>query len=126
MPVGAREEIGLSNEEMIARVLKADPGLPTPEVRAVVWERYEGEVTAAEIARVRKRLRPGDAKRSTGRKPRRRKKEGQRMPRRKESAREAVDEVKPPEPEVAVAEEEPNAKAPAKGPSRKRTTTGGI
>jgi hypothetical protein len=50
-----------SKFDMIQAVMGDHLAMPTPEVRAVVWERYEAEVTAQEIAQARKKLRQAPA-----------------------------------------------------------------
>src|SRR5437899_9692438 len=61
MPRDAGGGQGKSKPEMIREVLEEDPGLSSPRVRAAVWERYGGEVTAPEIARARQKLRQAQA-----------------------------------------------------------------
>jgi hypothetical protein len=46
-----------SKSDMIRAVLNTDPTLAAPTVQAAVWDRFSGEVTAQEIARVRKKMR---------------------------------------------------------------------
>src|SRR3954464_2273620 len=50
-----------SKPEMIRDGLSETPDLPAPKVRAAVWERFGGEVTTQEIARVRQKLRQSEA-----------------------------------------------------------------
>src|SRR5215475_10519252 len=57
MPGVSRGRRDQSKLDMIQAVLGDHSGMPTAEVRAVVWERYEAEVTAQEIAQARKKLR---------------------------------------------------------------------
>jgi hypothetical protein len=57
MPGVSRSGQDHSKLDMILAVMGDHSGMPTPEVRAVVWERYEAEVTAQEIAQARKKLR---------------------------------------------------------------------
>src|SRR5439155_6662547 len=57
MPRDATGGQGMSKPEMIQEVLTDAPDLPAPKVRAAVWDRYGGEVTAREIAGMRKKLR---------------------------------------------------------------------
>src|SRR5436305_6721457 len=57
MPRGDGGGQGKSKPEMIRDVLRETPDLPAPKVRAAVWERFGGEVTTQEIARVRQKLR---------------------------------------------------------------------
>src|SRR5262245_41348306 len=57
MPREATGGHGKSKPEMIRDVLEESPDLPAPRIRAAVWDRFGGEVTAQEIARVRKKMR---------------------------------------------------------------------
>src|SRR5947207_15960525 len=61
MPRGDGGGQGKSKPEMIRDVLSETPDLPAPKVRAAVWERFGGEVTTQEIARVRQKLRQAQA-----------------------------------------------------------------
>src|SRR5215203_88908 len=58
MPRDANDGDAKSKPAMIREVLTGDLDLPTPKVQAAVWERFGGEVTAQEIARERKKLKP--------------------------------------------------------------------
>jgi hypothetical protein len=57
MPGVSRNGREQSKLDMIQAVLGDHLAMPTAEVRAVVWERFEAEVTAQEIAQARKKLR---------------------------------------------------------------------
>src|SRR5205085_10867086 len=60
---------GKSKPEMIREVLEESPDLTAPRVRTAVWERYGGEVTTQEIARVRQKLRESRAQDRPAEKP---------------------------------------------------------
>jgi hypothetical protein len=60
---------GKSKPEMIREVLEESPELTAPRVRTAVWERYGGEVTTQEIARVRQKLREARAEDRPAEKP---------------------------------------------------------
>jgi hypothetical protein len=47
--------------EMIREVLTAEPDLAAAAVQAAVWDQFAGEVTAQEIAHVRKKMRQASA-----------------------------------------------------------------
>lgn len=61
MPRGDGGGQGMSKPAMIQDVLTEAPDLPAPKVRSAVWERFGGEVTTREIARVRQKLRQARA-----------------------------------------------------------------
>src|SRR5437763_13224899 len=61
MPRGDGGGPEMSKPEMIRDVLRETPDLPAAKVRAAVWERFGGEVTTQEIARVRQKLRQSEA-----------------------------------------------------------------
>jgi hypothetical protein len=73
MPRAAIDGTGKAKPDMIREVLEVDPDLPAPSVQAAVWDRFGGEVTAQEIAHVRKKMRqtePAEAKPAATPKPR--------------------------------------------------------
>jgi hypothetical protein len=61
VPTDERVEPATSKPAMIRAVIGGHLDLPSAEVRAAVWERFEAEVTTQEVAQVRKKLRQATA-----------------------------------------------------------------
>src|SRR5438105_8797070 len=57
MPSHATDRHEPTKTDLIREVLAADPGASTPKVRAALFRRFGAEVTTAEVAQVRRKLR---------------------------------------------------------------------